>query len=550
MVPACAAGVGIGTYASVPAVLGPFVCRAQGVVAQAPTDFAMSDLLPVATMMPLVAGVAAATLASRSEAMGHRRLAFVCSVTYPAAVYGLSAAAVQAHSLPAFAVGYSLLGGLGFFCGYPQLPPFMTRWFPDRRGLAVSIYMCSFGSGMLFAVPVLQRLLAHFREAPTRLGSIDEVALRLGDGGQRLAMVDGTEREVVVATARDLVESGFGSSGLSEGVFLLGTGSNGVCESMVAMGGCVFGLMQFAAWGYRLPAGGVYQPPEAAAPAADAASSEQPTAATVQGDAPIALSLEAAMRTPNLYLLFAGSVGVCMAGLPFVQLGKFMVNDIFGAALGPSTAAVAAGFPSLVAGANMAGRFAWGPVSDRIGCARTAAAFGACVPALLLAPHATSLVAADPAGALTLFRGSALASIGIFAGMPVLLAPAAAEIFGARHSGAIYRFLWLTVPLANFVGTTIMSRARDGAYARHAGLLAESIDDSAFAAAFGAPKGEIESLVASKTVTLPLLLQLAPAGTPDPSPLLYDDVFKGIAACGAIALACNVAAFRLPIVRR
>ena len=102
-----------------------------------------------------------------------------------------AAAAVQAHSLPAFAVGYSLLGGLGFFCGYPQLPPFMTRWFPDRRGLAVSIYMCSFGSGMLFAVPVLQRLLAHFREAPTRLGSIDEVALRLGDGGQRLAMVDG-----------------------------------------------------------------------------------------------------------------------------------------------------------------------------------------------------------------------------------------------------------------------------------------------------------------------------------------------------------------------
>ena len=73
--------------------------------------------------------------------------------------------------------------------------------------------MCSFGSGMLFAVPVLQRLLAHFREAPTRLGSIDEVALALGDGGQRLAMVDGTEREVVVATARDLVESGFGSSG-------------------------------------------------------------------------------------------------------------------------------------------------------------------------------------------------------------------------------------------------------------------------------------------------------------------------------------------------
>jgi hypothetical protein len=52
---------------------------------------------------------------------------------------------------------------------YPQLPPFLSStWFPDRRGLVVSIYMTSFGSGMLFAVPVLQALLAHFRTAPVR----------------------------------------------------------------------------------------------------------------------------------------------------------------------------------------------------------------------------------------------------------------------------------------------------------------------------------------------------------------------------------------------
>ena len=44
------------------------------------------------------------------------------------------------------------------------------------------------------------------------------------------------------------------------------------------------------------------------------------------------------MGTPQLYLLFAGSVGVCMTGLPFIQLGKFMINDIFGSALGSSTA--------------------------------------------------------------------------------------------------------------------------------------------------------------------------------------------------------------------
>ena len=562
--PACVAGVGIGTYASVPAVLGPLVCRAQGVVAQAPTDFAISDLLPVATMMPLVAGVAAATLASQSEQFGHRRLAFLCSFVYPAGVYGLSAAAISAHNLPAFAASYALLGGVGFYFGYPQLPPFLaSTWFPDRRGLVVSIYMTAFGSGMLFAVPVLQRLLAHFRTAPVRLGGIDEVALTLGEGGQRLATVDGVEREVIVATARDLVESGFGST-LSEGVFVLGTGSNGVCEAMGAMGGIVFVLMQTAFWGYRLPASRVYQPPPTLLPQASAdpaaasspAAEEATPAASAPGDEPAKaaevappqhVTLQAAMHTPHLYLLFAGSVGVCMTGLPFIQLGKFMVNDIFGATLGPSTAAIAAGFPSIVAAANMAGRLAWGPVSDRIGCARTTMLFGASVPMLLLSPFATGLVSSDPETALLLFRTSALCSIGIFAGMPVLLAPAAAEIFGGTHSGEIYRRLWLTVPLANFIGTTIMSKARDGAYARHATELAADIDDGAFSAAFGAPKAELASLLANKTVTLPLLLKLSPEGTVDPSPFLYNDVFYGIAGCSALALACNVAAFRLPL---
>ena len=53
-----------------------------------------------------------------------------------------------------------------------------------------------------------------------RLGGLDEVPFVLGEGGERLVLVEGVEREVVVATARDLVESGFGSS-VREGVSLL-----------------------------------------------------------------------------------------------------------------------------------------------------------------------------------------------------------------------------------------------------------------------------------------------------------------------------------------
>uniref|UniRef100_A0A7S2JTR5 Uncharacterized protein n=1 Tax=Haptolina brevifila TaxID=156173 RepID=A0A7S2JTR5_9EUKA len=227
-----------------------------------------------------------------------------------------------------------------------------------------------------------------------------------------------------------------------------------------------------------------------------------------------------------------------------------MVNDIFGATLGAQTAIIAASYPSLVAAANMGGRFAWGPLSDQIGCLRTTVLFGASVPSILLAPYATSIVASDPTMALALFKYSALCSVGIFAGMPVLLAPAAAEIFGGRYSGEIYRRFWLTVPLANFMGTTMFSKARDAAYSRHATQLAEGVNDGAFEATFGAPKAELASLISNKTVTLPMLLKLSPEGTPDPSPFLYDDIFYGIAGCSALALVCNVAAFKLPVSAR
>ena len=226
-----------------------------------------------------------------------------------------------AHAIPRELIYRALDSCVPYAWPDPQLPPFLSStWFPDRRGLVVSIYMSFFGSGMLIAVPVLQKLLADFRTAPTRIGGLDEVAFTLGDSGQRLAVIDGIEREVIVATSRDLVESGFGSSGVSEGVFLLGTGSNGVCESMVAMGGGVFCLMQAAAWGYRLPASHVYEPtPTTDTPAApditnDSSTSSKQAAPSAMLPPVGDVTLPAAMATPNMYLLFAGSVGVCMTG--------------------------------------------------------------------------------------------------------------------------------------------------------------------------------------------------------------------------------------------
>ena len=49
-------------------------------------------------------------------------------------------------------------------------------------------------------------------------------------------------------------------------------------------------------------------------------------------------------------------------------------------------------------------------------------------------------------------------------------------------------------------------------------------------------------LLASKTATLPLLLHMAPAGTPAPTPLLYNGAFYALGTTAALACTCNLVA--------
>ena len=201
--------------------------------------------------------------------------------------------------------------------------------------------------------------------------------------------------------------------------------------------------------------------------------------------------------------------------------------------------------------ANMVGRGTWGPVSDTIGRGTTFGLFGLmATPSLVLLPTATAMVQASPEGALSLFKGASLLTVGVFAGGPVLLAPAVADLFGPRDATAIYGRLWLMLPTANFFGASLVAKVREYSYTKHALAIVDTCDEAAFDAAFGVPRSEAASLIASKTVTLPLLLPIAPAGTVDPSPLLYNDAFYTLAGFSALACVCNVAAFRIPIAAR
>lgn len=67
--------------------------------------------------------------------------------------------------------------------------------------------------------------------------------------------------------------------------------------------------------------------------------------------------------------------------------------------------------------------------------------------------------------------------------------------------------------------------------------LAQLVEPSRFEQAFGAPLAQLSELVAAKTVTIPLLLRLAPPGTVDPTAFLYNNTMYVAAGLSSMALA-------------
>ena len=69
--------------------------------------------------------------------------------------------------------------------------------------------------------------------------------------------------------------------------------------------------------------------------------------------------------------------------------------------------------------------------------------------------------------------------------------------------------------------------------------LADKIDATSFEAAFGAGKAALPALIEAKTVTIAGLMDIAPAGTIDPTPMLYTSTMYGCAGLLGIALVSN-----------
>ena len=99
LLPACLSGVAIGTYASVPGVLGPHIARTQGVLAQVASDFSMSAIPPTVVSAGLVSGVLSIALAPHVKTLGARRIALAGSVLFPLGFFALPMPTWLSHVL-------------------------------------------------------------------------------------------------------------------------------------------------------------------------------------------------------------------------------------------------------------------------------------------------------------------------------------------------------------------------------------------------------------------------------------------------------------------
>jgi OFA family oxalate/formate antiporter-like MFS transporter len=103
-------------------------------------------------------GVTAAWGGTQLPKIGPRRMAMLGGLLFGAG-YLVAAAALQVRSLALLYVGYGVLGGIGLGLGYVTPVATVSKWFPDRKGLATGMVIMGFGLGALLMSKVLAPLL-------------------------------------------------------------------------------------------------------------------------------------------------------------------------------------------------------------------------------------------------------------------------------------------------------------------------------------------------------------------------------------------------------
>ncbi|HEX6995049.1 MAG TPA: OFA family MFS transporter [Gammaproteobacteria bacterium] len=509
-------------------IYNPALIRIFGVVTPAADDWSLQSVVQVFTVAIVFLGLSAAFAGKWLEDVGPRTVGVVAACCWGGG-YLLGGLGILTHQLWLLYLGYGVIGGCGLGLGYVSPVSTLIRWFPDRRGMAAGLAIMGFGGGAMVGTPLKQTLIEYFYEAPVYVGTVAEVDLVTQDG-RRYADVDGTLREAVVVGANDVADMLVPGP---EGVYLVGTGSAGVAQTFLTLGLVYLVVMMMAAFSYRVPPPG-WRPAGWTPP--DEAYRERKMIS--RGD----VHIDEALRTRQFYQLW---IVLCLnvtAGIGVLSVARTMMSEIFGTVL-PDVVdgTFAAMYVLMISVFNMLGRFMWATASDYIGRRNTYWIFlGLGIALYLSIPFTAAQVSVNPSVVwLVYFYAATMMIFTMYGGGFSTIPAYIADVFGTRYVGGIHGRILTAWSAAGVLGplaiTSLRDRAIDGAIRD----LAARVDPAAFAAAFGAGLDRLDELVASRTVTIAKLMEIAPPGTVDPTSGLYNSTMLLMAALLLIALVAN-----------
>jgi len=494
--------------------------RDLGVVASSANDWSLSSVVWIFSVAIVCLGLAAAFAGKWLEKVGPRFVGVVAAFLWGGG-FIVGSIGISTHQLWLLYLGYGVLGGFGLGLGYVSPVSTLIRWFPDRRGMATGLAIMGFGGGAMIGAPLISALLETFQRAPEYLGAENMVAL-VTEEGRRFAETAAGKVEVVIASANQAA-----SFGGEAGVYVVGTGETGAASTFLTLGIAYFIVMMFASFQYRVPKEG--WKPEGWQPKPEASSKGMVSKNHVH--------IDQALKTPQFWLLWIVLCFNVTAGIGVIGVAKTMINEIFGN-LAIVTAGFAGTYVLMISVFNMVGRFFWASTSDYIGRKNTYHCFFVIGTLLYLSipfwagmGNSTALIGFYIATMIifTMYGGG-------FATIPAYLA----DLFGTLHVGGIHGRLLTAWSTAGVLGPFAITYLRNMSVENAIADLAAKVDPAAFASKFGAPMADLQKLVEAKTVTVARLLEIAPAGTVDPTSTLYNTTMYAMAGLLVLAFIANL----------
>ncbi|HKT59388.1 MAG TPA: OFA family MFS transporter [Gemmatimonadales bacterium] len=162
--------------------------------------------------------------------------------------------------------------------------------------------------------------------------------------------------------------------------------------------------------------------------------------------------VDKAIRTQAFYLLWAVLFLNVTAGIGILEQASPMIQEMFKGAVKPSAAA---GFVGLLSLFNMAGRFGWSSLSDRIGRKATYFVFFTLGPILYI-----TLPYSGHIGSVALFVACAVLILTMYGGGFATIPAYLSDLFGTQYVGAIHGRLLTAWSAAGVAGPVLVNYIR------------------------------------------------------------------------------------------